>query len=308
VAVVLAPFVAYNLLHFGTASAPHVTGNLAELGGSWWAERLDFAGIWLGIHRAWTRVAAGLLILAAVGGRLLGRPRWAMVVGLIGIAGLGFEVAQGHELRENLWRVLPLGLLALLPSGASPPARRTLWLLVLVPVVGSLATAPNDGGGQWGPRYLLAAVPPLVILAFDSARRLPEVIGRPAAWAGIAFVLTCNAFVSLSAYRELGDTKRFYAGMAAETAREADTRDLLTDVWWLPQVSAAVLDAQRVLWVREPDQGRRWLIQRAPREVVLVQSAESVAATTEWTRGTCYQPVSDRRSETGLRYTVLACR
>ena len=307
-AVGVAPLALYNLLHFGTLTPEHVSGNLAQLSRSWWQERLDFAGIWLGVHRSWTRVAFGLAVLGAVAGRLGGRRTWATWIAMIGIAGLALELGRGHELRENLWRAFPLALLVFLPPGRGTPARRALWLLVVLPLVGVLLTAPNDGGGQWGPRYLLGIVPPLLLLVFDTTTTMAAAVGRGVAWWFVAAVMAASAAVTHSGYRELAEAKTFYAAMASETASEAGDRPVLTDVWWVPQVNAAVLEHSRVLWVDVPEKGARWLETRPAAEVLLVANAAAPVALDDWTRGTCYRAVSERRSEQELVYVRLSCR
>jgi hypothetical protein len=311
VALALAPQALYNLLHFSSLAPEHVSGNLAQLQRGWWEDRRDFASIWLGVHRAWTRVAFALVILGAVAGRLGARRRWTMAVAMIGVLGLALELGRGHELRENLWRACPLALLALLPPGRGTWPRRDLWLLILVPLAGGLLTAPNDGGGQWGPRYLLAIVPPLMLLVFDTTTTMASAVGRRAAWFFVAAVFVASAAVTHSGYLELSQAKSFYAAMADETAREARGRPVLTDVWWVPQVNAAVLDHGRVLWVDTPEKGARWLGTRPAPDVLLVLNPGGPAGSVPldvWTRGTCYRPVSERRSEQELVYLTLSCR
>lgn len=304
----LAPQALYNLLHFDALAPEHVSGNLAQLSGGWWQERRDFASIWLGVHRAWTRVAFALVIFGAVAGRLGGRRTWPMWIAMLGVAGLALELGQGHELRENLWRVFPLGLLVFLPPGRGSAARRDLWALILLPLAGVLLTAPNDGGGQWGPRYLLGIVPPLVLLVFDTTRTIASAVGQGAAWGFVAAVMAASAAVTHSGYRELAEAKTFYAGMAAETARAVRDRPLLTDVWWVPQVNAAVLDHSRVLWVDSPEKGRKWLETRRSEEVVLVLNSAASGPLDAWIGGTCYRAISERRSEQELVYVTLSCR
>ena len=307
-AIGVLPQAAYHLTHFGTLTPEHVSGNLAGLAGDWRTERLDFANIWLGIHRGWTRVAASLLIFGAIVGRVDRRRRWPLVVGMIGAAGLAFEFARGHELRENLWRVLPIGLIALLPPGRSTTARRALWILTIVPVIGVVLTAPNDGGGQWGPRYLLAIVPPLLLLAFNTVRHLSRRVGARAAFAFVAFMLAAAMRVSFTAYDELRATKTFYSEMVADTVGAAAGHHVLTNVWWVPQVNAAVLDPARVLWVNDAAKGARWLAGRPGLDVLLIRLADAPDPLDDWTRGTCYRPVREERSRGGLLYTALNCR
>ena len=82
-----------------------------------------------------------------------------------------------------------------------------------------LLTAPNDGGAQWGPRYLLFAYVPLAILASDAApfarRDSWTKVGRSRAKriaaAGIVSILVmAGAWSQRAAYRTLRGTKAKY--------------------------------------------------------------------------------------------------
>src|SRR6185436_15095648 len=100
----------------------------------------------------------------------------------------------------------------------SSEARRLYWLAA-VAVAGVVLTATNDGGAQWGVRYLLVAAPPLLLLA---ARAATDAAG-PGRWlAARALLLTliffAGAMTSRAAYLELRGTKRNYDGLVAATA------------------------------------------------------------------------------------------
>ena len=66
---------------------------------------------------------------------------------------------------QSFWQGFPLALLTLMPTSAWTPTARRLALAALVAVAGVVLTATNDGGAQWGTRYLLIAAPPLLLLA-----------------------------------------------------------------------------------------------------------------------------------------------
>jgi hypothetical protein len=141
---------------------------------------------------------------------------------------------------ESLWPAFPVGLLAFLFPRVDR-AGRALWLLVLVPVIGILATTPNDGGAQWAPRYLLCIVPPLLLLAVDAGVRLRALasagVVRWAVTAGLAVAVFGAAWSTRAAYRNLQGTKRPHARIARATAA-LEERYVVSNLWWFDQLAA----------------------------------------------------------------------
>ena len=86
---------------------------------------------------------------------------------------------------------------------------RFLWTVAVVDVLLTLVTAPNDGGGQWGPRYLLFAYVPLTVIAADAVDQLPSPECRCAGVA-LAAALAGLPWVQRSGYRQLRSTKTTY--------------------------------------------------------------------------------------------------
>lgn len=153
--------------------------------------------------------------------------------------------------RESLLAVFPIAVLALVSL-----RRHRLWPLVLVPLVGVLLSAPNDGGGQWGPRYLLAIVPPVLLLAQDAGVRLLERCRNRTWWVAtmlIAILVIAGLAATRASYRSLRGSKRIHAQVAREMASLGSSH-VVTDLWWLDQLAAArpyptflyVADADRV--------------------------------------------------------------
>jgi hypothetical protein len=158
----------------------------------------------------------------------------------------------GISQRESLWAAFPFSLLVLV----SPRVNRrgvALWLLILVPLLGVLATAPNDGGGQWGPRYLMIIVPPLVVLAVDAAGRFRIRAKKSAgfrflATAVIVLFAVAGLLSTRSAYRELRGSKRIHAEVA-RTAASLGERYVVTNAWWLDQMAAVNYPEHTFLYV-----------------------------------------------------------
>lgn len=296
--LLLAPLVGYNLLHFGSFGGVHVGSNVTALGQGWLAERASFVSMWFLPTRTVTCVLAWMLAAAhavawlsrrSTSGRggPVGDVAW--LVGLLSILLLMSALAQGQEERANLWRVFPAGLLALLPGVTMTPARRLLWILALLPVAGVLLTTGVHGGGQWGPRYILPVVPFLLILAIDSLGALGARFERAIIWLGFAAVVI-SLVVGRTAYRDLRGSKRMYADLAHDTAAQLQGASyVVTDVWWLGQMHAAVIDPDRILYV-EPGKGAALLGRLEGPDVLLVQaSGQDTLPPDAWVRGTCYR-------------------
>ena len=85
--------------------------------------------------------------------------------------------------RSNFWRVAPAILLAFVwrpTSYFGGAARRGRPYLLAVAVLAAalvVLTAPNDGGAQWGTRYLLLEYLPLTILATDTLAYVARFLG-----------------------------------------------------------------------------------------------------------------------------------
>ncbi len=93
-------------------------------------------------------------------------------------------VSQG---RSNFWRVAPAILLAFVwrPTsyfgGAARRGRPFLLAVALITASLVVLSAPNDGGAQWAPRYLLLVYLPMTILATDTLAYVVAVPGHPPA-------------------------------------------------------------------------------------------------------------------------------
>lgn len=148
----------------------------------------------------------------------------------------------------NAWRVAPALLLALWPYRGTPAlgGRGFLMTVTLITTALVVVTAPNDGGGQWGPRYLLLAYGPLVVLAADTLQAMPR---RAWAMALMATVVIGSAWTQRTAYRELRVAKQIYGRMLEFVRHEVPAGAyVITDLWWLDQVTAAAAMERRFLY------------------------------------------------------------
>jgi hypothetical protein len=121
-----------------------------------------------------------------------------------------------------------------------------------------LLTAPNDGGGQWGPRYLLFAFIPVSILTADALAatvRRPHVVGMIA-----VAVVAASLMVQRSAYKNLHGTKHAYGRLLEFVERGTSPGGyVVTDLWWFEQVTAALYPTRTVLFVDSSASARRAL-------------------------------------------------
>lgn len=123
-----------------------------------------------------------LALLGLLGVVLVSRtsPTIALWLAFAGCGALWVGILrEGRHSVSGLFVVMPLAILALLPrdDAPRPPAQRdwfrlTVWFAVLVLVL----LIKVKGGRQWGPRYLLPAVP---FIAFAAADFVARVARRP---------------------------------------------------------------------------------------------------------------------------------
>jgi hypothetical protein len=177
------------------------------------------------------------------------RPR--QLAALAGTAVVAVLAARRALPVQSFWQGFPLALLALVPAPAWPREATRLALAALVAVAGVVLTATNDGGAQWGTRFLLMSAPPLLLLA---ARGI-TVASTAGPWrlprlALVAVILLAGAATSRNAYLELRGSKRNYETLVAATKSIARPGAIvLTNLWWLDQVTAALHGTRTFLYV-----------------------------------------------------------
>jgi len=210
-------------------------------------------------------------------------------------------------------------------SGVLIPSDRhgRAFLLVVVAVdVGLIAlTAPNDGGGQWGPRYLLLAYLPAAVLLADAAaassRANVDSASRQrislAASLMIVALIVAGAWAQRDGYRRLRTTKQIYGRVLDFVRSEAPAgTTVVTDLWWLDQVAASATADRQFLFAAE---GTRNMVLRAletsgvPRVTVFRSAEESPADDNAWMTATCYERRGVKAiPERGLAATTLELR
>lgn len=251
--VALVPIEIYTFAHFQSLIPPHVAVNSGLLRESWVSER---------VHLLWT---------------------WFVVS--------GWSLA-GPTRPSNFWSVTPAAVLALLPlrSGFERRGRGYLWMLVAFTCALVLVTAPNDGGGQWGSRYLLFAYVPLAILAADLLESSWK--RNTAAIVALVVILAGCLWIQRSAYRQLRGAKLTYGRVVDFVAAEvAPDGYIVTDLWWLDQIAAAATSERQLVYTPDSEAGHA-VMRRLSEEVVpivtVIRSRSESPDVSAWADGTCY--------------------
>ena len=286
-----APLVAFNLFHFGNLTGPHIATSLGPLFAGWLTGRADRVVLWL-VPTAplavagLAAVAVGWLLYVGLAPRSgaveVGRvarsgPGVPQLVALAGALALALSGALGQLPRESVWNAWPAAVLLLVPFAGTGQTRQ-LWMIGLVTVAAIAAASAHDGGAQWGPRFLLVAVPPLMLLvACAAARATGPGQARRLRQALVLLVLACGLWTTRAAYRELRSTKNYYARVVG--AVQAVTQPggyIVTNVWWLDQIAAALYPTRTFLY-GENSVAAAQIVQE-------VAGAGAPAITLAWTR------------------------
>jgi hypothetical protein len=251
-AIALAPLEIYTLKHYGRVVPAHLSANAGLLQASWVAERTHLLSTWL-LPSGWTR--------------------------------------SGPAHPETFWIAAPLILLACVPARPDVVrgGRRFLWIVTALVIAAVVLTAPNDGGGQWAPRYLLFAYVPLVVLAADAVETLPR---RSATVAAITVLLLACLWIQRSAYRDLRSTKSTYGRVVDFVTTQVESDGyVVSDLWWLDQVAASAMSDRRLVYVPDDASGHA-VMQRLSRAVVpiviVIRSETQSPDVTPWREDTCY--------------------
>jgi hypothetical protein len=239
--VVVAPLSIASYLHSGSFLGTHLTNTLAPLSREWFSGRVARISAWL-----WPNSISESLALLALAAAWVARPfgaslRIRQVIGLVGAAWLAILASERALDRNSLWQAFPIAALALVPI-ASTPALRRLGLCALLTGGLIILTATHDGGAQWGPRFLLVIVPPLILLAAASLADVSR--AGDLRWMRVALtvaILLGALLTSRAAYREIRGAKHSYARIVDATTRLTKPGEpIVTNVWWFDQITAAL--------------------------------------------------------------------
>jgi hypothetical protein len=212
----------------------------------------------------------GVFVLARVYRRL--RPANAARVGpaveclgLVLVAvGVVVLVLRGHHPIDLLFGA-PVACLAFLGPGRRVEAaaaegrwRRQLAAWCALVAVLSIVLGRQNGGWQWGPRYLAPLLGPLVLLAVERWQRLERetrsALGRYALWAALAALVAAGAVVQGVGVVKLWHVRAGNGALARAMLSQPPPDVVVTDLWFVPQIAPQVYGEAPLLVVRTPEQ------------------------------------------------------
>jgi hypothetical protein len=219
--------------------------------------------------------------------------------------------------RDNFWRVAPAVLLAFVwrPmsyfGAAARRGRKYLLVLTLAFALLVVLTAPDDGGAQWGPRYLMLAYLPLTILATDTLAYVVRFLGKKRRTGALVPVVAVtilavgSAWLQRAAYKELRGSKLTYARLVDFVEQEtAPGRPVVTDISWLDQAAASLADSRRFFVVTDAEEAsevvHRLNEAHEPAVTLVRHPVDSPGPFTTWLARSCYAFEQERGSGEGL--------
>ncbi|MDR7550780.1 MAG: hypothetical protein QN131_12715 [Armatimonadota bacterium] len=235
---------------------------------------------------------AALLLLGAIVVRVgirRGHERLSFA-GAILVVGTAIFTISNRTAVSGLLPAAPLvALLAL-----SAPEQRWEWFLWVVVVLfsGAVVVTGTHGGLQWGPRYLLPIVPPLVWLAASAVDRVRR--AHPPMWPVLR--LAVAGIVGASMLVQLAGVEHVDASLARnrrinETVRAAPAEVVVTSLEWLALGAGPVFFEKRLMLVKSPEEFqalvRMLAVRRVPRWTYIPQSGGRFGAryVEDWSKG-----------------------
>jgi len=194
-----------------------------------------------------------LALASAVASRVLRRRPWSggLLAFSAACAAWAAWVSRA-SVGDGLLATAPWLLLAVAFPAERSAAWRAMTLIGAVTFLVALATVPNSGGAQWGPRYLMFALVPWSMLGLAAGRRL--VSGwRTERLAAAAAILLLGLSV-LVQQRGFGAAIEAdaNAGRLLEEVAAQRSSVVATDVWYVPQLLGPVFLDLEVLLLSGP--------------------------------------------------------
>jgi hypothetical protein len=271
------PFAAMSALISGRLFGTHIASNSGALLSGWWIKRWAYLGVWLLPPRtAWL---AAFIVLAVTGaaasaGKAVRRKAIARLAGVTFAAIVAVASAIGTFDRGSVWNAAPAAFAAFaIPLPHERRGGPFLWVVAGVSFALVTLITPSDGGAQWGPRFAMLSFIPLAILiadAFAATVSSSRVIGTVA----VAVALTLSVAVQRRSYRDLWGSRYMYERIVDDMERETpDGSFIVTDVWWLDSITAALYPTRHVLVAETPESAAlAFQMLAATRRVYLVRS------------------------------------
>jgi hypothetical protein len=287
----------------------HLGRSVVALDASYLPSRLAIAREWLSTRTVLaTAVVVAAIAAAVVRARGGLRAEIPLLAGLIAAAILGVLATRRTFTVDSIWGVFPAGLLVFFSVGASG-GRRVLAVLALADAAFVLATTPNDGGAQWGPRYLLLATGPAAL----SVCWMMADMWRRRSWMAItaAVVLVAASLgVQRHAYKDLRATKEGYGHLQDLVVDAARDGLVLTDVWWLDQIAGTNGPPPVFLYAPADQLGdaARRLDDIGVRAFLIVTAADGDADASRQLQQTPFVVASQRHADPALTFRSMVRR
>lgn len=295
----ISPAMLFSLFHGESVVGGHVLTNLPDLSAHWWPLRLQLGERWLNpglpLFRLTSVIAIGLAVASSIDWQWADR----CLAGSMFLAAPITLAAAGRAVPlQSVWCGAPIAAVLVF---ASRPRQSTggtfLVLLLVVYTFGVVLTAPNDGGAEFSPRYLLLAFVPAAVLVADALARTTsrfKTIGTVV----VATTILAGIAVQRAAYKDLQGAKNTYERIVMLVQQNTSPGSyVVSDLWWLDQVAAALYPSRTFLYIGNAYDAVKAvdaLVDSRQRDVAVVSSAsESIAGVADsltvraWRRTDC---------------------
>jgi hypothetical protein len=181
-------------------------------------------------------VAAGAVVLLLRGHHPIDLFTGAPILCLLALSQRKWEAADSHRSLKRQLVVWSIGVAAL-----------------------SVLLGRQDGGWQWGPRYLTPVLGPLTLLgveAWDRARRdAPSRLARDALWTAFVALLLAGAVTQAVGVVRLWQVRRGNDALSRALLRPPPAV-IVTDIWFVPQIAPQVYGEAPIFLVYTEDEWR----------------------------------------------------
>lgn len=303
--------------------AAHAVSGGPAAAGTWFAEKLgnayyqlaspDFyafnaGAVTVGLATALALLLAAALLRVGVGRRSAGVITAGTIVGV----GVSLLTVSGRTVVSGLLPAMPFVVLAFLTWPAAP-WERFLWVTTIL-FCGAVIVTGTHGGLQWGPRYLLPVLPPLVWLAAGAVARARDIAPRvwPALRWGAAALVAAGLIVQAGGVDQVAQATARNARING-WLRDLSAPIVITPLEWLT-LGAGPVYFEKELMLVQTQEGFKSLVYRLSAQHVarwayipLSGPAFNPATPTKWTEASAwrFRAVEDRSYE-GLRIVTYS--
>jgi hypothetical protein len=190
-------------------------------------------------------VRASVFVMVAVAVAL---PLWWLA------SGAAIHEAYNVESAAHTWPfALALLYLPWLGSAERTPRAKYLLVSAAFAILFTSLAIPSTAGAQWSPRFYLQIAPLLAIPAVEIASsRQPSATLHPDVWV-VRSLLIASLVMLTTGMVYIDDAKTRFANVTHSLARlTADGEVIISDVFWVPEVTATLAPTRRMLFSWNP--------------------------------------------------------